>query len=209
MKQSKLDRIQKDFENHVLTVEIETDNLKVYWFKRPDSFDLAQRWVFMGNKLVVVGDCYDSIYSGGPFRSIEEAARCNLSYFSEKCSADRDGHYQSKFDSEAATESIHEAIVCQFEDEDIFEEGDELETKLSAIETYIDETTDEYHTEIPRYFEDEYETVIWLRNNPHFVGCDWWDGLSLNKKNRHPYWHLAAIKEAAKQLSQSATAKVA
>lgn len=204
---TKLDTFRKDFEDHVLTTLHESEDLKVYHFANPYRISLWQRWIFTGSKLIVTGDCYDSIYSNGPFQSIESAARCNLSYFSGKCSADRDGYRQSKFDGEVATESIHEMICQNFEDLALFEESDPTEDKLEAIERHLENCDDVWQSEIPRHFEDEFDTVTWLRENTHIVGDDWWDGISLNAVNNHPYWHLAAIKEAAKQLASKTAAE--
>lgn len=204
---TKLDTFRKDFEGHVLTTLHESDDLKVYHFANPDKFSLWQRWIFTGSKLIVTGDCYDSIYSNGPFQCIESAASCNLSYFSGKCSADRDGYSQSSFDGEVATESIHEMICQNFEHLSLFEESDPTEDKLEAIVKHLEDRDDVWQSEIPRHFEDEFDTVIWLRENTHIVGEDWWDGISLHAVNNHPYWHLAAIKEAAKQLASKTAAE--
>lgn len=196
----KIENFQKKFISHKLTIELESEKLKMYTFKNPENSNLWQRWIITNNTLVVFGDAYESIYQSGAFGSLEEIADCNLGYFSSKCVADRDGYRQSKFDADEATESIHQMIVNMFEDSEIFEEVEEIESKLNKIEKHIEKEHGEYDYEIPKFFNDEFETVLWLRENHHAVGHDWWDGLNLNKKNNHPFWHLGAIKEAAKQL---------
>lgn len=196
----KLAEYQKEFANHKLTVEVETEKVKMYTFKNPEKSNLWQRWIITNNTLVVIGDAYESIYQSGAFESLKSIADCNLSYFSGKCVADRDGYQQSKFDGDKATECIHQMIIDRFEDLEIFEEDANIESKLSIIEKHIEKENNEYDYEIPRGFHDEYDTVIWLRENHHAIGHDWWDGLNLNKKNNHPFWHLGAIKEAVKQM---------
>lgn len=196
----KLEEVKTYFKNHIFKTVLENEQVKIYEFNNPKNGNLSQTWILRNNVLIVHGDAYDSIYVGGSFDSLESIAECNVGYFSSKCKSDKDGLDQSVFDSDECTENIHELIFNYFEDNVELSKEMTLEEKLTKIEDYIEKKQNVHRPSIPRYFDDEYEAVIWIRENNELVGQDWWDGFKMKKKNMNPFFHLAAIKVAVDQM---------
>lgn len=198
MSKEKLAEMQKQFKDHVLTVELDTDSTKIYLFKNPKNQNLWQRWILNNCRLIVMGDAYDSIYYSGAFDSLERIAGCNLGYFNSKCVADRDGWEQSKFDGDVAHKSVTQMAINYYQNKDLFKESQTDKEKIEAINEYLDK---EYYFEIPSSFDGQMDFDELMNEHGHSIGGpDWWEAVQSTKLNYHPYWHLAAIKEAVKQL---------
>lgn len=200
---NKIEKMQERFKNHRLTLEMDTEQLKMYLFRDPEYFNLWQRWILTKNKLIVLGDAFDAIYHSGAFTSLEAIAGCNIHYFNEKCTADKDGQKQECYDDKIAIQSIREMAISRYDDEEIFEENDTEEAKIEKITCHIQGKFDDAFWEMPGSFGDEYSCVEWLREHGEKVGgCDWWEGLKITGLTNIPYWHLAAIKEAVRQMKE-------
>ena len=80
-----MENLERRFEKHILTTILNTENLKVFEFRREDSRHLLQRWIIDRGTLIVMGDCYDSIYRWNDSGlTLEFLASCELDYFSSK-----------------------------------------------------------------------------------------------------------------------------
>ena len=194
--QKRLIDIAKHFDKFRLLKLLDTTKIKMYRFADPESNNLSQNWIIEGGRVIVTGDAGDAIYAGGGFGSLDKIANSSIQYFTGKCIASVNGRSQSKWDSDVATESIHYMIFEHFEEKLNYCEDDPSEIKLSMIEDFTDSSWGEY---IPRSFDDEWDTVTWLREHSEHIGFDFTEELYFTEKTNEPFWHLAAIKKGALQ----------
>jgi hypothetical protein len=205
----KLEEYKNLFKDHVITEVLNTDNIKVFDFRRSDgSVNLYQRWIIDRGALIVQGDCYSSIYRWNSTGiSLEFLAKCNLDYFNEKCLADKDGQGQRVFDESKAKEylkriasdNILENCDDEFEGikwEDMdYDKRFELVTPIIAMELDIDE----YEVDSYFYSENPYDcySILSSKDNEFMFGSNGWEyGSGIEQLTRVPKWHLAALKVA-------------
>jgi hypothetical protein len=200
--------IKDKFKDHVLTEVLNTDNIKIFDFRHSDcSIWYYQRWIINHGTLIVLGDCYDSIYKWNDSNiSLEFLASCDLGYFSSKCKADKDGSNQELFDSSEAEKYLKliasERILdeySQFEDVDLTSLSDE--EKFALVSPIIMEELDisEYELECLLFAENEYDAYEILNDRGYefMFGIDGWEyGRGLMTLTWTPKHHLAALKAA-------------
>lgn len=215
--ESKLLRIEEKFQDHVLTEIINTDNIKVFDFKRPESITYSQRWVISGDRLIVTGDCYDSIYrwSGNNNLTLDFLSSCDLSYFNSKCTADKDGYDQKHYDDDHASlymkrlasdnifNNIENYIKTDEQDEkfnmdinqwDQFNVGE----KFEMIREFIEEESDSYLNADSMFIrENEVDAIEFMSENEFMFGEEAWEHEQhLLSYTPTPFHHLAALRVA-------------
>lgn len=195
-----IEEIQKIFVNHKLIIEVDLPEVKIYLFKNPENSNLWQRWILNNNVLFITGDAYEAIYKSHAFNSLQSIAECSIGYFNDKCLADYRGRYQSEFDNNKVLESIVSNVLAYNEEIEI-DESKDLEFQIKEINEYFSKKEEKYFVDIPTYFSNEHEVYNFMNDyGRDFCGDDWWDGFQSTSLTINPYWHLAAIKEAVKQL---------
>jgi hypothetical protein len=202
-----LEQIKTNFENHILTPVLETDDLKVFSFRKPDTNHHAQRWIIDRGTLIVQGDNGAAVYSwNNRGVSLEFLANCNLGYFSEKCLADRQGWEQNEFVSEDAEEILKTIAVETLETELEEEDRDALNWETKSLEEKIEFFKDEiindgdfheYEFQGLFHFEREADAFDFMNRseNAFLFGSDAWEH-KLRTKTFTPFFHLAALQVA-------------
>ena len=202
----KIEEVKERFKDHELKEILITENLKVFEFRQPNTSNLFQRWIIDRGSLIVQGDCYDAIYRWNERRiSLKFLAGCNLSYFSEKCTADKDGRNQEVFDREGSTDQLKEIAVNHIYDTYIenkeFDEIDfeelSLDDKLEICMKVVCKETDMYEWEFNDLFNHEFEYEVYdtMSNNEKIFGVDSWE-YNFTRKTYTPFFHLAALRVA-------------
>lgn len=198
--------------DHVLTVVLDTEHIKIYDFKKPDTIYLYQRWILNGSTLIVLGDCYSSIYNWyGPSLTLKFLSTCDEGYFSSKCVADKDGSEQTVYCEDTAGEML-KSLAC----ESIYEQGsDELEeieeevwVKMdlddkfdlckSTITSELGIDSWDMDTLFNFYRESDAFDFMMDGDNEFMFGCDPWEH-SITRKTMTPMMHLTAIKVASEK----------
>ena len=222
--ESKILRIEEKFQDHVLTEIVNTDDVKVFDFKKPGTGTYSQRWVISGGRLIVTGDCYDSIYKWSSSLTLDFLANCNLSYFSGKCTSDKDGYEQKHFDDDHATlymkrlasDNIFNNIenyITTDEHEEKFDisDGDwnnfNISDKFEMIKEFISDEVDSYN-DVNSIFnrENSIDAVEFMTNDDHefMFGQEAWEHEShLLSHTVTPFHHLAALRVANKKYPNS------
>ena len=209
---SKVDKLKKRFENHVLTCVIDTEHLKVFDFRNASGRGIDyQRWIIDRGTLIVTRDNYDAIYSwNDTWVSLQFLATCNLGYFSEKCKADKDGSGQKVFEAEYAQKYLQEIAIDNFfedaEEELVDEHTDKwkdysLEKKIEILgEAIMEELGEEVKTFSELfYYENVYEAANCLMEKEYefLFGIDGWEYANgLECLTVVPQLHLAALRVA-------------
>ena len=204
-----LNDLQDKFKNHILTEVLNTPDIKVFDFKKPDNNNLYQRWIIDRGTLIVQYDCWDAIYRWNNSNiSLQFLAKCDLGYFSSKCVADKDGSKQTVFDSEYASNYLKEIAadriyekyyteLVEIKDWDKLDVAKKIEHVKPIILLYLD--IDEYEYDSLFYFENAYETYHFLNNSEYEIlfGIDGWEYASnIEPKTIVPKFHIAALREA-------------
>jgi|ERR1035437_4921885 hypothetical protein len=208
----KVEKLRERFKSHILTEILNTENIKVFTFRKEDTVNLSQRWIIDRGTLIVQGDCYDSIYRWNDSSiTLKFLATCDLGYFSSKCIADQGGSNQTEFDSEYASNYLKE-IAADHIYEEFGSEKEEIEEienwgkldlkeKITIVKPIIlrELNIDDYDFECLFCFENVYEAAEFLHNSEYEVlfGIDGWEYCrNLEVKTTVPRFHLAALKEA-------------
>lgn len=200
--------IKDKFKDHILTEVLNTDKVKIFDFRKSDgSIWYYQRWIINHGTLIVLGDCYDSIYKWNDSSiSLKFLANCDLGYFSSKCKADKDGSNQVVFDSSEAEKYLKsiasERILDeykQFEDIDLTSLSDD--EKFALVSPIIMDELDISEWELDSLFcaDNEYDAYEILNNkeNEFMFGGDGWEyGRGLMTLTWTPKHHLAALRAA-------------
>lgn len=220
--ESKLLRIEEKFQDHVLTEIVNTDNIKVFDFKKPGTNTYSQQWIISGGRLIVTGDCYDSIYKWSSPIDLNFLSGCNLSYFSEKCTADKDGRNQTHYDDDHASlymkrlacdnmfDKIDEYMTTDAHEEK-FDLDDKkwnefsIDDKFEMVREFMEEEVDDY-TDVDSMFfrENAIDAVEFMTNNEFMFGEEAWEHeTNLLTHTITPFHHLAALRVANKKYPNS------
>lgn len=202
-----IDKLKVRYKDHELTCILNTDDARIFEFKKPGTINNYQKWIITGATLIVLGDNYDAIYKWGSRISLPFLANCNLGYFNEKCAADYEGHKQEEFCSDYTKERIINIIVDHLYDCDKIDvdetkwksltDIEKLEHCKSLIMDQLD--LDDYDFENLFYFENIYEVSDFLNDsiNEFMIGSDGWEFTSrMMKLTIIPQLHLAALRVA-------------
>jgi hypothetical protein len=205
-----VDQLKERFKNHVLTEVLNTNNIKVFDFRKNDGSTWCyQRWIIDRGTLIVQGDNYDAIYRWNSTNvTLKFLAECNLGYFSEKCRADKDGDPQEVFDDKYASDflkSIAADNIFHEENTEISEdEWAEMSTdkKIEKVKPFIMEQLQldfDFEFDDLFYAENHYDAyeILIKEENEFMFGTDAWElGSSLLIKTMTPKMHLAALRAA-------------
>lgn len=204
-----LTETMKRFENHELTIHVNTDEIVVADFSKPktdpQAWDLYQKWIIVGSTLIITGDCGAAVYQwerSNDFRiGLGFFKSMGITYFNEKCKADRTGESQRVFDADYATERMFEIVIERALDELIdFEPSEDFNSlsnraKFDYIKINLEyepfENIDDYEFNCDNIFE----AYDFMQRNQEVFGSDTWEN-DLEKLSITPYFHLAALKVA-------------
>jgi len=126
---------------------------------------------------------------------------CNLSYFSEKCLADKDGKSQNKYDSGKASDLLKE-IVCErmydiYGNEEEFGDFENIgiDEKLDIISNILEQEGIINSWDFEDLFDNEFEHDVYdtMGEHPEIFGEDSWE-YNFRVKTYTPYFHLGALK---------------
>lgn len=216
-----VDSLKERFKDHILK-EVEVgEHIKVYDFKMKDSINLSQRWIITGSTLIILGDCYEAIYSWSGRISLKFLADCNLEYFSSKCQASYEGHKQEEMRDDIETHLFDLAyehitgletfeVFCINETEYIREDEKEYidyfqtlpeSERHRLVMDFISDRLDLYVYEKDYLFPsgNGHEIYEFLTRTEHefMFGCDAWELMEgCMAKTMTPKWHLAALRTA-------------
>jgi len=199
-----IEHTKEHFKDHVLTEVFIRENLKVFDFRKPDTGIYAQRWIIDRGCLIVTGDCYDATYwwnSTGI--SLKFLAGCGLSYFIEKCTADKDGNNQKIYDANEAEKLMQEIATEHLLDCEIIdiEEGRweklDLTQRLELIKQITKKHLNLLEHEWNRFFyhERHSEAYDFMTANEFLFGQDAREH-DIETYTATPYFHLAALRVA-------------
>ena len=220
--ESKLKRTEEKFQNHVLTEVVSTNDIKVFDFREPGTSTYSQRWVIDGGRLIVTGDCYDSIYKWSSEITLPFLAECDLSYFSSKCTADRNGSDQIHYDDihaslymkRLACDNMFDKIDEYFTTDEHEEKFDisqsdwdnlSIGAKFEMVKEFIEEEVDQF-TDVDTMFDrnDSVDAVEFMSDNEFMFGEESWEHESnLLSHTSTPLHHLAALRVANEKSPKS------
>ena len=197
---SKEERIKKDFENHIATIdqfakfdanasEDEKINIgiEVLTWKNPGSYNYYVKYIVIGNTLCVYGDLGEAIYQWSENVTFEWVSNLDLSYFAGKCQASEVGRDFKEWSERKAREAMK-----HFEKEEYF--------KWSKFEEEGG----------PEALYDKHEWAEWLREHGYnILGEDYWDwAYGIGKQiNTRCVYHFMGLQMAMKQVSEKVGVK--
>lgn len=201
--------IEKQFEKHVLTTVLNTDNIKVFDFKREDgNINMYQRWIIDHGTLIVLGDCHNAIYKWNEKSvSLEFLASCDLGYFSSKCLADKDGYDQKVYDADEACIILKniasERILSNYDDFTDTEFQNLNDDERFELVKHIIKDELNIRDVVSLFYHDTIQSAydfLSESDNEFMFGCDGWEyGHELMQLTNIPKWHLSALRVANKK----------
>jgi hypothetical protein len=201
------------FKDHLLTEVLRTDKVKIYDFRNKNgSGNCFQRWIIDHGTLIVTGDNYSAIYYWNSSNiTLNFLATCNLSYFSSKCLADKDGSSQMVYSQDHATQYMQELAYNTVYMSSIGDDGIDIEEEqwsaLSHVEKFeiitplVCEHLDIDKYDFETFFSNETieDAARMLHNSDHecIFGYDAWEHVNnLNILTMTPKMHLSALQAA-------------
>ena len=193
-KDKREERIKKNFENHVATIDQFSKfypndydapldiQIETLTWKKSDSYNYYVKYIHMGNTLCVFGDLGEAIYRWSEPVTFEWLSNLDLSYFAGKCQASEVGRDFKEWDEHKALDAMK-----HFAKEKYF--------KWSKFK----------EEERPNSLYDEREWEEWLRANGNdILGDYYWEwayGIGKTFNTRCVY-HFVGLQMAMKQIRE-------
>lgn len=168
------------FKTHVATIQLNTPELTLVKWQKPDSWIFGCKFIIHRRWLTVLGDIGEAVYEWSEDISLQFVANCGLHYFLGKCQASEDGRKFKYWESQLAMEN---AAIWLAEMEKEGEGSDRLEV-MREIAKLGKAGKDEYQTAANDAFDSTGDSefccqITSLGTVPHPRAIGHWIGIQM------------------------------